>query len=184
MNVLISGGCKNGKSFYAQELALNLALERKVELYYVATMKPVDGEDRARILRHQEERDGWGFTTLEWPDSLCRRLENSNSKGVFLMDSVTALLANEMFRSLKNDTDMSVAFDPQAAQRVADDVVSFAEKTGNTIFVSDWIYGDAGIYDRWTEAYRAGLAMIDRALARIADRVIEVSYGTVIDYKW
>ena len=40
MNVLITGGAKNGKSHYAQELARDMALEKSVPLYYVATMIP------------------------------------------------------------------------------------------------------------------------------------------------
>ena len=47
MNVLISGGCKNGKSFFAQQLAAELAAGRP--LYYIATMIPRDDEDRARM---------------------------------------------------------------------------------------------------------------------------------------
>ena len=65
MNVFISGGCKNGKSFYAQRLARRQADEAGSPLYYIATMIPHDEEDHARIRRHLTERDGWGVTTLE-----------------------------------------------------------------------------------------------------------------------
>jgi hypothetical protein len=64
VNILISGGCKNGKSYYAQQLAVRQA-EDGAPLYYIATMDPADEEDHARILRHRREREGWGFTTLE-----------------------------------------------------------------------------------------------------------------------
>ena len=57
MNILISGGCKNGKSYYAQKLALSMAQEKSLPLYYLATMIPVDDEDRVRIERHLKERD-------------------------------------------------------------------------------------------------------------------------------
>ncbi len=49
MNVFISGGCKNGKSFYAQRLARRQADEAGSPLYYIATMIPHDEEDHARI---------------------------------------------------------------------------------------------------------------------------------------
>ena len=45
MNILISGGCKNGKSYYAQKLALSMAQEKSLPLYYLATMIPVDDEE-------------------------------------------------------------------------------------------------------------------------------------------
>ena len=54
MSVFISGGCKNGKSFYAQRIAK----AGGAPLYYIATMIPHDEEDLARIRRHRDERAG------------------------------------------------------------------------------------------------------------------------------
>lgn len=173
MNIFISGGCKNGKSYYAQHRAKALAEELGVPLYYIATMIPHDEEDRARIKRHLAERDGWGFETIEQGKSLPAALENEevNRNGVFLMDSVTALLDNEMF------TDEG-ELDEDAPGRVKADVLEFAAKTGNTVFVSDYIYGDADIYSETVEDYRRALASIDRALAEVCEEVIEIAYGT------
>ncbi|MBQ2846082.1 MAG: bifunctional adenosylcobinamide kinase/adenosylcobinamide-phosphate guanylyltransferase, partial [Firmicutes bacterium] len=94
MNIFISGGCKNGKSYYAQRGAKEMAGSLGVPLYYIATMIPHDDEDRARIKRHLSERDGWGFETIEQGLSLTEILHNEaiDKNGVFLMDSVTALL--------------------------------------------------------------------------------------------
>ena len=100
-----------------------------------------------------------------------------DSNGVFLMDSVTALLDNEMF------TD-DWQLDPEAPSRVMSDVLEFAAKTGNTVFVSDYIYGDADIYSETVEDYRKGLAAIDRALAEVCEEVIEIAYGTEERWKW
>ena len=100
MNILISGGCKNGKSYYAQKLALSMAQEKSLPLYYLATMIPVDDEDRVRIERHLKEREGWGFDTIERGLDICGCLkgrtvsgEAVHPEGVFLLDSVTALLS-------------------------------------------------------------------------------------------
>ena len=104
MNIFISGGCKNGKSYHAQELARDMSREKSLPLYYLATMIPADDEDRARIKRHLSERDGWGFETIEQGRNICYALDGTTSsgekvsaQGVFLLDSVTALLSNEMF---------------------------------------------------------------------------------------
>lgn len=187
MNVFISGGCKNGKSMYAQTIARDMSRQQHKELYYLATMRPVDEEDLVRIDRHIKEREGWGFTTVEQSENICQCLNinleskdsehgSANPKGVFLLDSVTALLSNEMFK-------MDGSIDYEAPVRVATELKNFAEFTGNTVFVSDYIYGDAAEYDSVTEAYRMGLAQIDRTLSKICDRVIEVSFGNVIEYK-
>ena len=179
MNIFISGGCKNGKSMYAQNLAKEMSDKNGTELYYVATMKPGDEEDLARIERHIQERAGWGFTTVEQSLNICECLDderNIDCRGAFLLDSVTALLSNEMFRP-------DGSMDKDAAERVAEELLDFARRTGNTVFVSDYIYGDAGHYDEWTECYRKGLAYIDRKLAKECERVIEVLASNIIDYK-
>lgn len=176
MNIFISGGAKNGKSYYAQELARDMAKEQGVPLYYLATMIPHDDEDIARIQRHIRERAGWGFETIEQGNGILGALEKANPKGVFLLDSVTALLSNEMFLP-------DYSMDLNAGYRVAEELVEFAEKTGNTVFVSDYIYSDATHYDEYTEAYREQLAHIDKELARVCDRVIEVSHGFKLEYK-
>ena len=54
---------------------------------------------------------------------------------------------------------------------------SSAAQTGNTVFVSDYLYSDAFAFDDFTDHYREALALCDRALAKCCDQVIEVSYG-------
>lgn len=197
MNVFISGGCKNGKSYYAQGIAKKMSSEQGVPLYYVATMIPGDEEDQARIARHIRERAGWGFTTIEQGRNICEALdecialtpkpqgealflgnepEAACCRGVFLLDSVTALLSNEMFLP-------GGEFNPGAGAKVARDLLEFAARTGSTVFVSDYIYSDSRIFDSYTEDYRRALACIDRALARECDQVVEVAYGNKYFYK-
>ena len=177
MNVFISGGCKNGKSYIAQGLARDMARRQGKPLYYIATMIPRDREDHARVRRHVAERAGWGFTTIEQGVNLTAVLQRGDvdPSGVFLLDSVTALLGNEMFGE-------DGTFDPQAERRVREQAVAFAEKTGNTVFVSDYIYGDPWGYSETTEAYRKALAGIDRALAAACRQVVEVAYG--VQERW
>ena len=185
MNVFISGGCKNGKSYYAQKTARDRAEALGRPLYYIATMIPRDEEDRARIRRHLSERDGWGFETLEQPMDLTALLDDPavDKKGVFLLDSVTAIMENEMFRrpaddeALKGNSGTEIRYDDTAADRVRNDMVEFAKATGNTVFVSDGIYGDMGEYSESTEDYRQALAAADRALAAVCDKVVEITYG-------
>ena len=176
MNIFISGGCKNGKSMYAQRLAKEMADAEGTKLYYIATMIPTDEEDRRRIARHIDDRSGWGFETLEQGCDICNLLDGgADKKGAFLLDSVTALLSNEMF---KRDGICNL----KAGQKVAEELTEFARGTGNTVFVSDYIYSDARIFDEYTEAYREALAYVDRRLAGVCDQVIEVAYGNIYYY--
>lgn len=175
MTAFITGGAKNGKSSYAQTLALSLAAGGK--RYYIATMIPVDEEDRERICRHIADRDGMGFETVECGRNILSCLPRVDSQGTFLLDSATALLMNELF--LPPDW----RIDPTAAERCARELVEFAKSVKNIVIVSDYIYSDAQRYDEVTETYRKGLAEIDRALAEACDLVLEISAGNRIVHK-
>ena len=93
MHVYISGGAKNGKSYFAQRTAQALAAGVRPEdlfkgnpaggqgalfiggpeaadalkrpLYYIATMIPSDGESRQKIDAHINRRAGKEFVTIE-----------------------------------------------------------------------------------------------------------------------
>ena len=200
MKILISGGAKNGKSIYAQKISKAMSVKYDVPLYYVATMEPVDEEDKNRIQRHVHERAGWGFTTIEEPRKLVNVLSERdkgfvaesdnaddvdikcmgekvvNPKGVFLVDSLTALLGNNMFG--ENGSMNLDCFDD-----VRDDIYTFSTIASNIVMVSDSIGCDGIIFDQITEAYRESLARLEREIASYYDRVTEVSVGHIIEWK-
>lgn len=167
MKVLISGGCRNGKSTLAQDLTL--ALAHGGTHYYVATMVPGDAEDRARIARHLDARAGLGFQTIECGRHILQSLNGAQRGACFLVDSLTALLANEMF--------LNEAIDESAPERVRAELLAFAAHVDDAVFVSDGIYADAESCNAETETYRQGLASIDRALAAQCDAVVELCAG-------
>ena len=173
MKVFFSGGCKNGKSTLAERTIKKLAGDGP--LYYIATMIPHDEEDRARIRRHVESRAGMGFQTLEQGTDVAGCLKNADPNGAFLLDSVTALLSNEMWSEK--------GYDPKAGARVADELRELVRSVKNIVFVSDFLYSDAGRYDEYTETYRHALAMCDRVLAEECDTVVEVFSTNPVIYK-
>ena len=176
MTYFISGGAKNGKSTLAQDLTVALAKGRKH--YYVATMISTGEEDNERIRRHIADRDGMGFETVECFRNIMDCLNTADKDGVFLVDSVTALIQNSLFPVEKN-YEMDVA----AANRCADELIEFAGTVRHDIFVSDYIYSDAEWYSGSTEMYRKTLADIDRRLASVCNTVIEVFAGQLIIHK-
>jgi adenosylcobinamide kinase/adenosylcobinamide-phosphate guanylyltransferase len=70
-----------------------------------------------------------------------------------------------------------------APVRIAEALEAFVDRAPNTVLVSDYIFSDAILYDALTEAYRRGLAHIDRRLAALCDNVIEVVGGQFIVHK-
>jgi len=170
MRIFISGGCKNGKSYYAQHLAKQQ--QKGGELYYIATMKSSDNEDDERIARHIGERDGWGFTTIEQYHNIENILDVCDPKGSFLLDSLTALLGNEMFFG-----------EDYSLQCICDGITKILDAVPNIVIVSDYIYNDGLIYESLTEEYRKALARLDILCANKCDTVLEVAYTHVIEHK-
>ena len=176
MKIFISGGCKNGKSYYSQHLAKQQQSSDTGALYYIATMKAADHEDNERIKKHQQERDGWGFTTMEQWRNIEDILISCDNNGSFLLDSLTALLANEMFTA-------DGKIHPDAKDKVADGLFKILRQIDNIVIVSDYLYSDALIYDSLSEEYRKSLAALDRLAAKHCDTVLEVCYTQVIVHK-
>ena len=169
MIIYVAGGSKSGKSSIAEECARKLG----GPLYYIATMIPSDEEDETRIEKHVASRAGSGFTTIERGRDIIG-LE-ADPEGTYLLDSITALLGNEMFAG--------GAFDESAPERVASELKAFARSVKNMIFVSDYIFCGAEDYDSYTQAYIKGLADIGTALAEISDCAVEAMLRRPVVYK-
>jgi adenosylcobinamide kinase/adenosylcobinamide-phosphate guanylyltransferase len=173
MTVFISGGCKNGKSTYALHAAK--AICGGGSLFYAATMIPHDDEDLRRIERHVREREGWGFSTIEKGFDICEIAALTGYRATILLDSVTALLSNEMFR--EGD------FFPDAGAKVISDLKALCGGVRNIVLVSDYIYSNAETFDEMTGCYMRSLAAADREAAKLSDTVIELCSGNLILHK-
>lgn len=164
MRILLVGGSKSGKSSLAQSLTFKLS-DGGPRVYW-ATMEPVDREDDERIVKHIEDREGLGFSTVEKGKRILERRLSEDASVLF--DSVTALLANEMF---------GAGFDPEAPERTLVDILSLSASCRNFVCVSDEVFRDGSRYDETTEAYRRGLALVCRGLAAEFDTVAEIVCG-------
>ncbi len=88
--VLVLGGCRSGKSRFAQELAERLG-KRKL---FVATAEPFDDEMRERIAKHRADR-GPEWQTVEAPVALAAALRNHAAEAdVVVVDCLTVWLGN------------------------------------------------------------------------------------------
>lgn len=171
MRILLVGGSKSGKSSLAQDIVLKLAAGGTA--YYWATMEPTDAEDDERILKHIKDREGLGFLTFERGRGLLEG-ELPDMDASVLFDSVTALLANEMFGK---------GFDPDAPRRALSELAELSLKFKHFVCVADEIFRDGAVYDETTERYRRGLAFVLRGLAGEFDTVAEVACGIPKLYK-
>jgi adenosylcobinamide kinase/adenosylcobinamide-phosphate guanylyltransferase len=172
LKILIIGGSKSGKSMLAQKLTQKL---RCGKLFYIATMKPHDSEDFQRIKRHINEREGYGFETLEQSEHIAECIKYTTAQDTVLIDSLTSLLANEMFNGENINAD--------AFKTVADDVKQLCSAVCNAVMVSDYIFSDAMIFEDLTQSYKRGLSLINRKTAEYCDIVLEMNNSNCTCHK-
>ena len=176
MIVFICGGSKSGKSSLAQDISK--ALSKDKSLYYIATMIPTDNEDKEKIRLHIEDRDGMGFETVECGKNISSITDITDTDGTFLLDSITALLTNEMYGNYAN-----IGVDKHAAERCIKEIRQLADAAGNIVIVGDYIFSDAESYDESTELFRKSLADIGNDIAVYADIVMEMNFGNPTIHK-
>lgn len=164
MLYLITGGSKAGKSRYAEQLAVKLKENR---LLYLATMVPVgDGEaGSACIQRHQAQRSGLGFQTIEKPTSLFEILLRSDD--VVLLEDVQNLIGNYLFLEHKTDAQAEALRDIQA----------IAGRCKALIAVSYSNMQADDSYDDETKAYIEQINQTARLLSEQADAVVLLEQG-------
>lgn len=105
-----------------------------------------------RIRHHIADRAGLGFETVEQGRDIARCLERADRKGTFLLDSVTALLLNELYPD-----PTTWKLDADAPDRCQKGLETLCNQVQNIVLVSDYIYSDAAKYDEETEVYRRAL---------------------------
>lgn len=174
MTIFITGGCKNGKSTFALRQALRLAGDGP--RCYVATMQPCDAHERECIRIHRAAREGLGFQTVEQGRNLSAILAGADPQAVYLIDSATALLSNEMFPA-------DAAPDTEAAARIENDFARVLGTLHHCVIVSDYIYSDGGCFGELSEEFRRGLARLDAWLAAHCDCVVEICAGVPTVHK-
>jgi adenosylcobinamide kinase/adenosylcobinamide-phosphate guanylyltransferase len=98
-SILVTGGCRCGKSSHALKVAQELAAGPQI---FIATCVPCDDEMKARVRRHQEER-GPQWRTIDVPVELADAVSSQCAgAGVVLIDCLT-LWVNNLMNELGDD---------------------------------------------------------------------------------
>jgi adenosylcobinamide kinase/adenosylcobinamide-phosphate guanylyltransferase len=94
--ILITGGCRSGKSRQALALADLIEGDNK---FFIATCIPNDQEMRRRIARHKAERPAH-WQTIEEPLAIAEAITQHQSSGdVILVDCLTLWMSNLLMQS-------------------------------------------------------------------------------------
>lgn len=161
MFILITGGCKNGKSAIAEKIICSESAKR----FYIATMQPFGEEAEKAIERHRKMRAGKGFTTIEkYTDTGEISLPRNSS---VLLECMGNLCANEMFSA--------GCADPVG--KILNDIKKLTAQSETFIAVTSQVGSDGIIYPHETMEYMKSLGRLNSGLADIADVVIEAVFG-------
>jgi adenosylcobinamide kinase/adenosylcobinamide-phosphate guanylyltransferase len=155
---LILGGARSGKS----RLAEKLAAESGLDVLYIATSQPLDGEMSQRVALHRQRRpDSWGL--IEEPLELARVLKQHAAPGrCLLVDCLTLWLTNLL---MLEDTQ-------QLAQSLEALLDCLADLPGEIIFVSNETGLGVVPLGELTRRYVDEAGWLHQALAQRCQRVV------------
>ncbi len=194
MITLVTGGSGSGKSAYAEDVAVSA---EGTEKYYIATMQIYDAEGERKVERHRKLRAGKGFMTVESPwnvgqvvfptfteaKTVCtdcgepEHIRKKQEQRTALLECMSNLVANEMF-----STD-GMREEDAVVTKVVQDMELLAAKLDHLVIVTNNVFEDGISYDAGTMAYLRALGRINAALAKRADRVVEVVVGIPVILK-
>ncbi len=172
MITLITGRPDSGKSFIAEDIAMN---EEGGAVYYIATMKVMDEAGRLRVEKHREQRKGKGFVTVEAPMDILKvteRMENPK-EAVVLLECLANLAGNELYDNKERpwagdieNTDENVFI-----KTLTDDIEALSDRVKHLIVVTSEYTTDEES-DKMTRLYISLLNGLNRKVATIADSVV------------
>lgn len=164
MITVVYGGAGSGKSEYAESLAISNGSK---DLYYIATMIPLDSENEKKIQRHRRLREHKNFETIECYTDV-EKVQLTKDSTV-LLECVSNWVANEMF-SENGSGEAAVETIKKGAKKLI-------EESDNIIFVTNNIFCDGNTYDEGTVSYMKKLSEVNEYLVEESNQAIEVVCG-------
>jgi len=171
VKMLVLGGCRSGKSRYAEEW-VSVRFREKV---YVATLEDLgDGEMARRIALHRQSRDK-GWRTLEEPLAIGRLLAgHDGSAEVFLVDCLTMWITNMLMRDFPDGQIEAEVFGlVRTVEQLASSVVLVANEVGLGL-VPDTALG---------RRFRDLAGWTNQQLAQVCPEVVFVAAGLPLRLK-
>ncbi len=167
--ILATGGARSGKSGYAQGLAESLPGKRA----FIATCPAPSGKDSEmleRVERHQQDRLGAGWETIEEELDLQHVLRDRFDVDVMLIDCLTLWISNLMNgnQDLSEDTIITIC------QEI---ITLCRQRSGTVIFVTNEVGCGIVPENDLARKFRDLMGRCNQELAKGADEVIFFSCG-------
>jgi adenosylcobinamide kinase/adenosylcobinamide-phosphate guanylyltransferase len=169
--ILITGGCRSGKSTYALQTAEKVSGELKI---FIATCLPQDDEMKQRVAKHQTTRNR-SWTTVEEPLKLSQAiLQNCHRADVILVDCLTLWVSNLLM----------VTDDEKKLEDTVSQLIDTLEKaTCPIVIVSNEVGTGIVPENRLARQYRDIIGLANQAVAKTAGKVIWMVAGIPVTVK-
>ncbi len=177
--ILILGGSGSGKSAFAEKKIKDISEEKNLKMNYLATMKIYGKREEKIVENHRKMRAGKGFFTIEQPEDIAKCLQKTekNGKRAALLECMSNLAANEMFKGGK------IISEDEVVSKICGDICELDNNFEELVIVSNNIFDDGVPYDDSTLSYIRSLGKINAFLAEKADEVWETVAGIPINLK-
>ena len=168
--VLVTGGCRSGKSAYAQQLAESLPPSR----LFIATCPVTDDEIRQRIQRHRQARRDRGWETIEEQLDFTAVFRGNGHHNVFLVDCITLWVSNWMYAA---EQDRRQIDEDKIAERTSQMLDAAEACRGTAIFVTNEVGMGVVPDNAQARCYRDLVGRANQIVAARADGVTLVCCG-------
>ncbi len=168
--ILITGGCRSGKSRFALDYA-NQHFSKKI---YLATCQALDEEMAQRIEHHKKMRSP-EWQTIEEPIEIVNKITRYGDEAdVILLDCITLWLSNLLMR--RKD-------DPEIMEEISRFIDTIKEKQTSLILVSNEVGLGIVPVDPLGRRFRDLSGMANQKIAEVVNTVILMVSGIPIFLK-
>jgi adenosylcobinamide kinase/adenosylcobinamide-phosphate guanylyltransferase len=173
---LVTGGCRSGKSAFAQHTAERISPSR----LYVATCPVIDDEMWRRIEAHRQARHDRHWDTVEESVDLLGVFRDRPGYGVVLVDCVTLWINNLMYSAESERHVIDEAEMTTMCQAMLD---AAAQHPGTVIFVTNEVGLGIVPENAQVRHYRDLVGRANQAIAGRAENVTLLCCGIPLTLK-
>ena len=196
---LITGGCRSGKSSFAEKLAQQLSCQyfqqrsliNKKECLqtnnikaYIATAPVFDNEMRDRVKRHQRQRAEYCWTTFEEQIELQRILQHCSQVNfkVVLVDCLTLWINNLIYEAEQNQTSITENDMCDLCEKIIAECQTMSTDM-KIIFVINEVGFGIVPQNKLARLFRDLTGRCSQTIAKKADNVFLISCGLPLQLK-